>query len=130
MELELKVDMRNSSDGWEAYTGIPIGKSHLLEIRTYKWKNGGCLISNASVSARNGIMLTHAVFSDYNRGIKREKKRCTEKAILALHKESLSMLDRLTDDIVNHYRALKAKGERPNECAQILAILTEGEGSN
>ena len=70
--------------GWNATSEIELGNSRVLTIRTCK-RNGGVIVSHASVAKREGSFLNHLIFQDFSARIAFGGKRSTEKAVTELH---------------------------------------------
>ena len=61
--------------GWNATSEIELGNS----------RNGGVIVSHASVAKREGSFLNHLIFQDYSARIAFGGNRSTEKAVTELH---------------------------------------------
>jgi hypothetical protein len=56
----------------------------VLTINTCK-RNGGVIVSHASVAKREGAFLSHIIFQDYSELVAIGGNRATEKAVAELH---------------------------------------------
>lgn len=74
--------------GWQMETRFPLPGDRELCFSTYK-RNDGSLCTTASVSKRSGQSRIFVVFQDYMKIIRRERVRCTSKAVQAQHLDAL-----------------------------------------
>lgn len=74
--------------GWQMETCFPLPGDRELCFSTYK-RHDGSLCTTASVSKRSGQSRIFVVFQDYMKTIRREKVRCTSKAVQAQHLDAL-----------------------------------------
>ena len=79
-------------NGWQVETCFPLPDSRELSFSTCKWADGS-LSTTASVCKRDGVFRTFEVYQDYMKTIRREKVRCTDKAVQAQHLDALKDKD-------------------------------------
>lgn len=109
-----KTTYRKGRDGGhEAKTLIPLpgvvtksangkGGETMLVIYTYKSSKG--LASIASVEHHDEHIVSFVLYGDYRKTVAQSKARCTEKAVAALHAESLAKVSAITEDAIAFYR--------------------------
>jgi len=76
---------KSKTTGWTARAEIELGQGRVLSIVTCK-RNGGAIVSHASVAKRDGAFLQHVIFQDYSARVAVGGKRATENAVFDLHK--------------------------------------------
>ena len=88
---------------WYAITEIDLGDNLQLSIRTSK-TSSGLLNTNASVGRLEGGFVSHVVYQDYSKSIKRSTPaRCTSKVVEAQHMDVLKDIDAIKDAIALQY---------------------------
>lgn len=82
-KMKIRV-YKSKFNGWTANSEIEIGQGRVLQINTCK-RNGGAIVSHASVAKRDGAFLSHIIFQDYSARVAIGGNRATEKAVAELH---------------------------------------------
>lgn len=75
---------KSKFNGWTGLSEFDLGNNRVLTINTCK-RNGGAIVSHASVAKRDGAFLSHIIFQDYSARVAIGGNRATEKAIAELH---------------------------------------------
>ena len=78
--------------GWQMETCLPLPDGRELSFSTRKWRDGS-LCTTARVSKCDGMGRTFVMFQDYIKTMRREKVRCTDKAVQAQHLDALKDMD-------------------------------------
>ena len=81
--MEIRV-YKSKSNGWSASSEIAMAGGRVLTINTCK-RNGGVIVSHASVAIRDGAFLQHVIFQDYSTRVAIGGNRATEKSVSDLH---------------------------------------------
>ena len=101
----MKTQVYKSINGWTAETQIDIpdvGENFVLRIATSKWGKG-TVVTNASVSKRDGYFLSHRLYEDYSKVILSEVTRCTEKTVRSQHASVTGMVEAVIGAVREHY---------------------------
>ena len=88
--------------GWQVKTYFPLPDGRELCFNTSKYPDGS-LCTTASVSKRDGLCRTFVMFQDYMKTIRREKVRCTDKAVQAQHLDALKDKDIIMAEVKAQY---------------------------
>jgi hypothetical protein len=102
----MNAQLSKGRAGWEARTSIELDNGRWLDIATSKG-NGGLRARAQCYRVENGF-ITYALFQDYSATILAHPARCTEKAVIDLHREALRRLDQIKAEVAAFYAA---KGE-------------------
>ena len=89
-------------NGWQVETCFPLPDGRELSFSTSKCHDGS-LSTTASVSKRDGVFRTFAVYQDYMKTIRREKVRCTDKNVQAQHLDALKDKDIVMAEVKAQY---------------------------
>ena len=87
---------------WEAQDHIELGNDRVLRINTHKvyW---GDLETTATVQIRDGMFLSHRMFTDFSQRMMTAAVRCSEKNVAAQHAECMKKLPELKEAVAAHY---------------------------
>ena len=88
--------------GWQVETCFPLPDDRELSFSTSKCPDGS-LSTTASVCKRDGVFRTFEVYHDYMKTIRREKVRCTDKAVQAQHLDALKDKDIVMAEVKAQY---------------------------
>ena len=88
--------------GWQVETCFPLPNGRELSFSTSK-RHDGTLCTTASVSKRDGVFRTFAMFRDYTKTLRREKVRCTDKTVQAQHLDALKDKDIVMAEVKAQY---------------------------
>lgn len=99
---------------WRAEQTIELGNNLVLSISSFRSARG--FVCNASVSKRDGIFLTHAVYQDYHRTLGLADLRATEKNVATFHRECVDRFG--LDNVIAEARCKHAEQLQGSEHAQ------------
>ena len=91
---------------WEAQDHIELGNDRVLRIITMK-NSYKQLATTATVQIRDGMFLSHRMFTDFSHTIKVSWDRCSEKNVAAQHAECMKKLPELKEAVAAHYAKLE-----------------------
>ena len=92
---------------WEAQDHIELGNDRVLRINTHKTSSGE-VVTTATVQLRDGMFLSHRMFTDFSQRMMTAEIRCSEKNVAAQHAECMKKLNELKEAVTAWYIA---KGE-------------------
>jgi hypothetical protein len=101
-DITLRKDIRGN---WRASQRIDLGNQRVLNIVTHK-VSSGAFVTSASVAKVDGGFETHVMYQDFSKRLGAKSIRGTEKAVQALHTESMLLaggLDALVNLAKAHY---------------------------
>ncbi len=116
MKYASKTLIKKGRDGWEANTTIPLDGDEsraiaigerFLKVSTYK-RDGGRLVTTASVATKTDIGYQFAVYQDYMKTVSQSKSRCTDKNVEIQHSGVLNDMDFILADVLAFYAAKEA----------------------
>lgn len=87
---------------WEAQDHIELGNDRVLRINTHKVSSGH-LVTRATVQLRDGMFLSHRMFTDFSQCMATTNARCTEKNVTLQHAECMRKVDELKEAVTAHY---------------------------
>ncbi len=87
---------------WEAQDHIELDSSHVLAINTHKVSSGS-VVTTATVQIRDGMYLTHRMFTDFSQRLMTARVRCTEKNVTVQHAEAMTKLSEIKEAVTAHY---------------------------
>ena len=92
---------------WEAQDHIELGNDRVLRINTHKVSDGS-VVTSATVQIRDGMFLSHRMFTDFSQRMMTAAIRCSEKNVTEQHAQCMVKLAELKEAITVWYIA---KGE-------------------
>lgn len=95
----IRKDIRGN---WAAEDEIKLEGDRVLKILTRKTSDG-TLVTSATVHLRDGMFLSHRMFTDFSQRLMTAKIRCTEKAVAAQHAEAMTKLPELKEAVDAFY---------------------------
>lgn len=116
MKYASKTRITKGRDGWEANTTIPLDGDEsraiavgerFLKVSTHK-RDGGRLVTTASVATKTDIGYQFAMFQDYMKTVSQSKSRCTDKNVEVQHCGVLNDMDFILADVRAYYAAKEA----------------------
>ena len=87
---------------WEAQDHIELGNDRVLRINTHKVSDGS-IVTSATVQIRDGMFLSHRMFTDFSQRMMTADVRCSEKNVAAQHAEAMGKLVELKEAVAAHY---------------------------
>ena len=91
---------------WEAQDHIELGNDRVLRINTHKVSDGS-IVTSATVQIRDGMFLSHRMFTDFSQRMMTAAVRCSEKNVAAQHAEAMGKLAELKEAVAAHYAKLE-----------------------
>ena len=87
---------------WEAQDHIELGNDRVLRINTHKVSDGS-VVTTATVQIRDGMFLSHRMFTDFSQRMMTAAVRCSEKNVAGQHAECMKKLPELKEAVAAHY---------------------------